>query len=168
MLSALAAWIQELARWWYGMAGWLPGPLQVLTFALVSAAAVRLGLRHLLPGLAPKAIPPCRAALRSTVWLVLVPEFLVTTWALRGRRAIPVGVYAYGEAVAGLLGAADRGVTGVLRWLGKSRKIANQAPVWVVIMAVFLVNAVAYQKHQPLPLALWWDSLSALVSSMSS
>ncbi|WP_214410028.1 hypothetical protein [Sphaerisporangium fuscum] len=166
MLSALADVIEGLGQWWYGLAGWLPAPLQALSFILVMAVAVRLAVKYALPVLAGWGVPLCRLALRTLAWLVLLPEYLITSRSLRTAQRMPSGAHVYGEAVAGLLEIADKGVTELLRRLSKSAKIANQVTLATVLVSIFVVNAVAYQANDPLPLSRWWDSVQVWAQSL--
>jgi hypothetical protein len=75
--------------------------------------------------------------------------------------------FAYGETVAGLLAAAERGAETLFRRLEGSRRLSAWVPAWLVVAIIILMNVSAYESHAPLPLATWWHSLVTWLGSMS-
>lgn len=164
-MNLLASGVHGLAQVWYGMAGWFPPPLQVLSFVLVGWIGLRLALLHAVPAFARTALAPLHGLLRAIVWVLAAPEYALTSFHLRRGDRMPSGVHEYGEGLATLLVWAEKAVTAFLFWLQKAGRLPVQASAWGVAAVIFLVNASAYRNGQPLPLSLWWDSIELWTGS---
>jgi len=145
---------------WHSWMGWLPDFLRVVVFVVVLYILLRLLFGYGLPAAARVARPLAIGTARAAAWIaVRPPEYVASLMARRLNRPVPAS-FAYGEAVAGLLEASERGigrVTGVLR---RVRMPAGKLAFWSVITILVAANAIAYHAHTELPAVLWWHSVT--------
>ena len=144
---------------WYGWTGWLPAPLRIVSFLVVAWLAARITLRYLVPPLARAGAQLANGALRVMVWLVIAPEYAITSALLRGGTLDLAAPFHYGETVAGLLTAGEGGVRQLSGGLEQTRKASGRLACCSVLAIVLLANLAAYRAHRVWPLATWWHSM---------
>ena len=152
---------------WNGWLGWLPGFLRAVFLIIASYILLRILLRYVIPVGARAARSLAIGAARGLAWLAVRPESLATRVALRLHRTAP-SAFAYGEAVAGLLEASERGIGRATGALGMSRKLARKLAFWSVAGVVVAANALAYHSHVQLPAVRWWHSVTGWFHSVGS
>jgi hypothetical protein len=151
---------------WYSWTGWLPAPLKIVSFVVVAWFAGRAALRYLVPLLARIGAHLVNGVLRAAAWLIVAPEYAVTSALIRGGNLNLHGPFYYGETVAGLLEAGEGGVRQVSGMLERTRRVPGKLAFCSVIATLLLVNVAAYRVHGVWPLTKWWHSMANWIHTL--
>jgi hypothetical protein len=165
-VGASAAFPGGIISAWYRWVAPLPPPWRVVAFVAAAWIALYLVLRYGAKPLAAVGGWLAGSFLHVATWIAVTPEFTVTSIANHYWDRNPPGSFAYGEAVAGLGEAGERGVTRVSAFLRRPRNSSGKVAFFSVVVVLVLVNLAAYHGHEVLPAARWWHSLTAWWNSL--
>ena len=156
----------DVVQTWYGWVTFLPSPWRVVALVIAAWIVIKLFLRYGMRPLTAVGTGVARSLLYVGTWLAVTPEFAITSLSVRYLDRSPPGSFSYGEAIAGLVEAGERGVVRFSTFLGRSRRASGKVAFWSVIIVVVLVNLLTYAAHGFWPVVVWWHSLTAWVHSL--